>query len=217
MIGVGRAVTAARRVAALIVGQQDPNRRGSSYAITVITPIKKGRTDALRNVLQGYGRASQSPLSKLPDVQFARWVIIDQLRTDPRWAPKPRPTLKSQYLLFSADLTVPGYRTGGLPDAFFRDLAGLPAARKVWAHCLQYPGTSVDAFVAYMRKSQIAIGLYYAAYPDATGADVRHALGVRTRLTTFAREHQHAFAREHQNDIDSAALRTLYLRKSARW
>ena len=61
--------------------------------------------------MRSYGPGPASPLAKVPDVQFARWVIIDQLRTDWAGAPKPPPRLKSDYLLFSADVTAPAVQS----------------------------------------------------------------------------------------------------------
>ena len=202
----------ARRVLSLALGDGDPNRRGCSYAVTVITPISPGRTGELRELVRSYGPGPASPLAKVPDVQFARWVIIDQLRTDWAGAPKPPPRLKSDYLLFSADVTAPAYRAGSLPDSFFRDLATHTPADvdKVWGHCRRYPGSGdVERFAAYMKQSQITIGLYYAAFPDATVDDINHALHVRAQLGELALTNQH---------VKSARdLRRAYVKRAASW
>lgn len=212
MTPLGYIAATARRVLTLALGQGDPNRRGCSYAVTVITPIEPGRAGDLRKLLRQYKPGPPSPLAKVPDVQFARWVIIDQLRTDWPGAPKPPPRLKSEYLLFSADVTAPAYRVGSLPDSFFRDVATHMSADadKVWRHCLGYPGAAdVERFVEYMKKSQITIGLYYAAYPDATVDDVNHALHVRIKLGEFALK--------AQDVTPTTALRHEYLTRSASW
>lgn len=212
MTPLGSIAATAGRMLTLALGLGDPNRRGCSYAVTLVTPIEPGRSGALRKLLRNYEPGPASPLAKVPDVQFARWVIIDQLRTDWPGAPKPPPRLKSEYLLFSADVTAPAYRAGALPDSFFRDLATHMSADadKVWRHCLRYPGVGdVGKFVEYMKKSQITIGLYYAAYPDATVADINHALHVRAKLGEFALETQFVEA--------ANALREEYLTRSASW
>jgi hypothetical protein len=139
-------------------------------------------------------------------------VIIDQLRTDWPGAPKPPPRLRSDYLLFSADVTAPSYRADSLPDSFFRDLATHMSADadKVWGHCLGYPGiTDVERFAEYMKQSQIKIGLYYAAFPDATADDINRALHIRAELGAFAFTNQ---------DVKSArALRRAYVKQSTSW
>jgi hypothetical protein len=163
---------------------------------------------------------SPSPLADVPDVQFARWVVIDGLRTDWPGAP-PRPSvLRSDYLLFSADLTPPRYRAARLPGSFFRDLAQfMPVATKrVWEHCLGFPGLRpVEDFVEYLTRSQIEIGLYYAAYPDATPVDIHAALKVREKLTEFAITHQDAIVRSRRSSTHRQELREAYRNESPSW
>jgi len=185
--------TTVHRFASLLLDTPPRNRRGSSCAVTVVTPIQPGQVDALRSVLHGFGPGSQSPLHDVPDVQFARWVVIDGLRTDWPRAPRRPSRLKSQYLLFSADLTAPARRADGLPGSFFRDLATLipTTCAEVWGRCRGFPGVSdVDAFVDYLTRSQIEIGLYYARFPDDTPDDIARALEVRRKLAEFVLDHQ---------------------------
>ena len=110
MSGVAR-VRAARSVVRAL-GSARP-RRGSgsrsarSFAVTLLTPVRAGAEGELRAYLNGLGVGDASPLTKLPYVHFARWVVIDQLKTDWPGAPVPPPRLKSQYLLFTASLTAP--------------------------------------------------------------------------------------------------------------
>jgi len=81
-----------------------------SYAVMLVTPIERDKTEPLARVLQAFGTGESSPLAKLPDVHFARWVIIDRLRTDWRGAPSSPSKLESAYLFFDADVTAPAYR-----------------------------------------------------------------------------------------------------------
>jgi hypothetical protein len=202
----------------------DPNRKGCSYAVVLITPIDRPQTVALSNELSKLGHGKASPFYSIPDVQFARWIVIDQLLTDWKGAPKPPPILKSPYLLFSADLTAPAYRADRLPDSFFRELAARnPAVCKaVWGKCLGCPDVHKDRdkFVDYLTDSQIKVGLYYAAFPDLTAEETAAALELREQLARFARDHQDEMLRApgapgtdqaHQN------LQTAYLTESATW
>jgi hypothetical protein len=196
----------------------DANRSGCSYAVTVITPIvDRDQAEALRTELSKLGHGKHSPLHGNPDVQFARWVVIDQLLMDWKRAPKPPPTLTSPYLLFSADLTAPAYRADRLPDSFFRDLAArIPdVCNAVWGKCLNCPNarTDPDLFVGYLTGSQIRMGLYYARFPDLTGDEIAAALSVREQFARFARDHQRAMlqATSHHK------LRSDYLTESAKW
>lgn len=216
-----RSLTAVRRQVATAVGSPEPNRSGCSYALTVITPICPKRLPALKCALRSFGHGEASPLAKVPDVHFARWVVIDSLRT--RWpgAPRRPSKLNSQYLLFSADLTAPAYRAGGLPGTFFRDLFCYirDDCVKVWGNCRGFPEVvNPDRFAAYLAEGQIEIGLYYAAFPDLTPGEIASALEVREQLAQFALEHQELTVGGSKAGAD--AKRTLkddYLRASESW
>jgi hypothetical protein len=211
-----------RRLGALRLLEADSNRNGCSYAVTLATPILPGHTQALKAVLDSFNRADRSPLACVPDVHVARWVVIDQLRTKYRCAP-PRPSsLRTQYLLFSADVTAPAYRAGGLPNAFFRDMACRmkEECNNVWQHCWEFPGVDdTEKFVSYLVASQVDIGLYYAAFPDATPSEIASALEVRQELAQFARNHQDALPANSRAVSDALleALYTDYVSRSATW
>src|SRR6185312_8194358 len=70
VIGIG----AARRLVEGLLG--DPNRRGRSYAVTVLARISDGQTDALRAELRAF-TSGDSPLAELAGVHFGRWVVVD--------------------------------------------------------------------------------------------------------------------------------------------
>ena len=178
------------------LGRRDAgSRSGRSYAVTLITPIRRGEEQALAAHLQGLGGPEQSPLAKLPYVHFGRWLVIDQLKLDWPGAPPSRPQLRSQYLYFSASVTAPaeGGYAGDMPEAFFRDLATrIPKeADDIWTHCVGYPGAAdADAFVRYLAASQIHTSLFYVGYPDVTVDEVRRAVATRKSLIAFALAHQ---------------------------
>lgn len=193
MITLQSVIATVRGAAKLILWPPPPNRNGCSYAVTVLTPIEPGQTEALRDVLASFPLGTGSPLHTVPDVHFARWVVIDQLRTDWPGIPKRPSRLNSAYLLFSADLTAPANRADGLPETFFRELAKqIPAeSTEVWGKCRGFPGVAdIDAFVDYMTRSQIHMGLYYAAFPDTTPDEITRALKLREEFAQFVLKHQ---------------------------
>jgi hypothetical protein len=181
-----------RRLGSRALGPSPSNRRGNSYALTIVTPILPGKSDDLRSVLDGFNCQGKSPLANIPDVHFAQWIVIDQLRTDWPHAPKQPSILGSEYLLFSADLTAPAYRANKLPGSFLRDLAQHVPDRcnEVWENCYGYPGADDGkAFVEYLTRSQVEIGLYYAAFPDLTPVEVTSAMKLREQLAAFVLRH----------------------------
>jgi hypothetical protein len=185
----------------------------------VMTPLLPDRAEACREVLRDFKLGQCSPLARIPDVHFARWVVIDRVRLGYPGAPALPTKLGSEYLLFSADLTPPEYRVDRLPVSFFRDLAQhMPVeSEQVWSHCWGFPGVNgaggVDAFVDYLRASQIEVGLYFAAFPDITPAEIINALEVRANFAQFVFDNQDALASGAAN----AQLQTRYLTESARW
>jgi hypothetical protein len=159
----------------------------------------------------------------VPDILFARWVVIDRLRTDWPGAPRRPSSLNSSYLLFSADLTAPASRADALPESFFRDLADrIPRqCAEVWGKCRGFPGTAdVEKFVDYFKRSQIDMGLYYAAFPDATPDDIARAIEVRKKFTEFAVAHHYTISLPAGTTRPRTTLEKLrddYVRESAQW
>jgi hypothetical protein len=189
------------------------NRRGRSYALNLLTPILPGHAVVLAQTLRDFGTGKQSPLARLPYVHFARWVIVDQLKTDWEGAPSRPPRLKSQYLLFTADVTAPADADYRLPLALLRDIVErLPEADAVWGNCRGYPGRAQgpDEAVRYLAESRLDTALYFAAYPDATAGEIQAALRVRRGLTEFVQAHQ-------EIAMHPAKLQRAYLKESKRW
>jgi hypothetical protein len=206
---VADAGTILRNVLALRHGG---SRSGRSYAVTMLTPILPGRGRDLARHLQRLETGPKSPLARLPSVHFGRWVVIDQLKTAWPGAPDPRPTLRSQYVLFTASVTAPEGGRHRFPQSFLevlhREIAG--DADAIWSHCVGYPGSrDRDAFVGYLAKSQLETALFHVGYPDVTVQEVRRALAIRDSLVTFARD--------HQGMRDAAQLQQAYLRGSQTW
>jgi hypothetical protein len=197
------------------------SRSGRSYALTLLTPVRSGETPALAAYLRGLGVGDKSPLSRFPYIHFARWVVIDQLKTDWPGAPVPAPRLKSEYLLFTASLTGPveAHVTPSseryverLPESLLYELrTKMPAeAEAIWGHCLGYPGLSdPEAFVGYLARSQLDTSLFHVGYPDVTVDDVRQALAARDGLV--------GFVRDHQREQSAERLQQAYVEEAPAW
>jgi hypothetical protein len=152
---------------------------GNQYALTVITPIVPGAEAELRAHLEALD-PGDSPLSRLPRTHFGRWVIAADFVPDP--SERHPDELGCQYLLFSATLD-------GDVSSYLDDLCEELAdeAERIWGACVGAPHpTRGPALKAYLLHNQIHTTLFFSAYPNATVADVRHALDARNSAVAFA-------------------------------
>ena len=141
--------------------------RGQARALTVLTPVARGRTPDLRKTLERLPPGELSPLARLPGTHFARFAIVTDLGGD--------------QLLFSStfDVHPPGY-LGEICSRMPEE------ADEIWSHCDGYPGTAdPEGFVQYLERHRVKTTLFVAAYPDATLDDVRDGLALRGRLAEF--------------------------------
>jgi hypothetical protein len=132
---------------------------GQARALTVLSPVRRGREAELRAELEALPDGGQSPLARLPGTHFARWLV-----------------LPGRGLLFSA--------THDSRDSDYLEeiRARLPEeADAVWRHCEGYPGMG-EEFPGYLRRHRVETDLFVAAYPEASLDDVHEALAVRSRL-----------------------------------
>lgn len=188
------------------------SRSGRSYAITLMTPVRAGQEAALAAQIDGLGIGAESPLAQLPYVHFARFLLVDQLKTEWPGAPSPPPRLRSAYLLFTASITAPDDDySERMPSSFLEQLRTVVSADAdaIWGHCVAYPGTpDRERFVRYLASSQLETSLFHVGYPDVTVDQVRQRLAVRDSLI--------AFALDVQGKSD-AELHQAYLKESPTW
>ena len=141
-----------------------------------MTPIAPGEEPALRAYFEGL--RGQRPLARSERTHFARWVIVPEYVNDPKQRHEER--LGGPYLVFTSNFDGP-------LDSYLDELAAELAdeAREIWGRCVGAPQTAAD-LKRYLLHNQIDTGFFYAAYPTATVAKVRAALGNRDRLIDFA-------------------------------
>lgn len=160
------------------------NTSGQAYALTVLTPIVRGRESSLARELDSWGSAAASPLAAVPGTHFARWVILDDVVYE--GSGQQRDHLDLGRLLFSSNFDGP-------LDAYLEGLrTGLGEhADAIWSHCVGYPGShDASAFGRYLRAHQIESSLFFAAYGERTVQQVTHSLELRRRLIGFALDAQ---------------------------
>jgi len=165
------------------------NQNGAKYGFTGLFPIKMdGHSAKLRTLLrslddtQCYPRGS--PLSKVPIVHMARFVIVDSLPY--QGAPTKLDTLKSHYLLFACDFD--GYSVDTLIHAM---VDKMPEVTAIWDHCVGFPGIeSLDRLAAYFEQCQLTTNLLLVDQPEASVDDILKGLMYRRRLSEFIRQVQ---------------------------
>ena len=177
-----------------------PNVLGKTYYFQALTAILPGRSDALREYLESLPLGAESPLARIGQAHFGRWVIIPYVVNEDRQ--EFRDTLKNEYLLFASDFT-------GELDAFLDALCTEMAteADAIWGHCVGYPGTGDRAaFKRYMQHNQIETSAPVGKYAEHDIEEVREALDLRERLIRFAIRAQ---------SLDAAELQEAYRREFA--
>jgi hypothetical protein len=182
-----------------------------SQVFTMLAAIRHFHEATLGDTLRELPVGEKSPLAKLPHVHLARWLVIDQLKTDWPGAPRRTPRLNSAYLLFSASLAVPRHSGYRFPRTFVNDIRTeiSDTADEIWGHCMGYPGTKGrEDFVDYFLSSRVHTGIHQFGYPGVTVDDVRCALKIRSRFADFALTHQ---------GESGEPLKMAYLEESVDW
>lgn len=173
------------------------NRAGKTYSLMVLTPIRPGEEGALRSYLLELGTGDDSPLARVGRTHMARLLVMDDMPFAPE-RPDLHDPLGGPYLLFTSNFD------GGL-DSYLGALVGAlePEAGEIWGRCIGCPQPAAGAALkAYLGRNQLQSGVVFAAYGDASVAQVRRALDKRERLTAFAIRAQ---------GMDPAARRVAFL------
>jgi hypothetical protein len=142
------------------------------------TPITPGREAPLRAYLERLDPAD-SPLARLPRTHMARWIVVPDMPVPP--GTDLGDPLGTQFLLFTTNLD-------GDVDSYLHELvAAIPdEAARIWGDCVGCPQPAEGAALkAYLHRNKIDSGVAFAAYGDASVAQIRRALDKRTRLADF--------------------------------
>ncbi len=157
---------------------------GQAYALTVMTPVTRGRQSLLARVLDALPTGDGSPLARVPGTHFARWVLIDNVVY--QGGRQRRDSLRVPRLLFTSNFD--GAQEGGR-DAYVELLrSGLGGtADTIWSHCEGYPGSDdAAAFARYFATHQVDTSLFFGAYPTLKVEQVRASLDAHKRLLGLA-------------------------------
>jgi hypothetical protein len=158
---------------------RSPNIAGRTYSLMIWTPIQPGREAELRAYLEGLDK-DDSPLAKVPRTHMARWIVIPDMPVAP--GTDLHDPLGTQFLLFTSNFD-------GDVDSYLRELVELipDEAAQIWGHCIGCPEPAEGAALkAYLHRNQVDSGVVFAAYGDASVAQVKRAIDKRARLIDFA-------------------------------
>jgi hypothetical protein len=167
-----------------------PNKNGSVYGLTILSPIIEDEKAIpshdlqIRAYLAKLSTREDSPFALAPGTHLARLVVMDDVIYV--GMPSCEEHLKSKYLVFESncDGDLEGYLTGlatAIPDHL----------DAIWKHCVGYPGASnPKAFVAYMKACQLETTFYFAAVNDKSVPDTQRALVTQTAVADFITAHQ---------------------------
>lgn len=167
-----------------------PNKNGSVYGLTILSPIIDDEKATpshdlqIRDYLAHLSTREESPFARAAGTHLARLVVMDDVIYV--GAPSCEEHLKSKYLIFESNCD-------GDLDAY---LSGLAAAipddlDAVWEHCVGYPGAANhQAFIDYMKACQIETTFFFAAVNDKTVTETLRALRTQTAVADFIATHQ---------------------------
>lgn len=178
-----------------------PNKNGSVYGLTILSPIidddkaTPSHDLQIRDYLAHLSAREESPFALTPGTHLARLVVMDDVIYV--GAPSCEEHLKSKYLIFESNCD-------GDLDTY---LSGLAAAipgdlDAVWNHCIGYPGAADHkAFIDYMKACQIETTFFFAAVNDKTVNETLRALRTQTAVADFIATHQGADAAMLQREF----------------
>jgi hypothetical protein len=147
-----------------------PNKNGSVYGLTVLSPIIDDEKATpshdlqIRNYLAHLSTREESPFAQAPGTHLARLVVMDDVIYV--GAPACEEHLKSKYLIFESncDGDLDGY---------------LGAANR-------------RAFIDYMKACQLNTTFFFAAVNDKSVSETLRALQTQSAVADFIANHQGA-------------------------
>jgi hypothetical protein len=188
-----------------------PNKNGSVYGLTILSPIIDDEKATpshdlqIRNYLAHLSTREESPFAQAPGTHLARLVVMDDVIYV--GAPSCEEHLKSKYLIFESNCD-------GDLDSYLSGLAdNIPDhLDAVWKHCVGYPGAeNRQAFIDYMKACQLDTTFYFAAVNDKSVTETLRALQTQTAVADFIAAHQGVDAATLQREFIEfvAHLKTL--------
>ena len=186
------------------------NINGNAYALTILSPIKKGHfgetayPDEVRNRLQEWNLLPNSPMTKVPQTYLCRYFVLDDVYTESlpgtdffgtltdicsifsdkvrRNALPKEDHLKSKYLVFSSNFhgDLESYLRG-MWNAISEDI------QQIWGFCYAFDQVhDADSFVAYMKKCQLTASLFFVGATDDPLEEQLKSLYLKQEFTRFA-------------------------------
>jgi hypothetical protein len=167
-----------------------PNKNGSVYGLTILSPIiddskaTPSHDLQIRDYLSKLSTGEDSPFAQAAGTHLARLVVMDDVIYV--GIPACEEHLKSKYLIFESNLD-------GDLDAYLSGLAATIPQHldAIWKHCVGYPGAAnVKAFVEYMKACQLETTFFFAAVNDRSVTQTLRALQTQASVADFISTHQ---------------------------
>jgi len=178
-----------------------PNKNGSMYGLTILSPIIDDEKATpshdlqIRNYLAKLSFREDSPFALAPGTHLARLVVMDDVIYV--GFPAREEHLNSKYLVFESncDGDLDGY-LGGLANTIPEHLDA------IWKHCVGYPGAANrQAFIDYMKTCQVDTTFYFAAVNNKSLPETLRALQTQAAVADFIATHQGADAATLQREF----------------
>ena len=143
-----------------------PNKNGSVYGLTILSPIIDDESAIpshdlqIREYLATLPTGEESPFALAPGTHLARLVVMDDVIYV--GMPACEEHLHSKYLVFESNCD-------GDLDNYLRGLAATVPEHldAIWSHCVGYPGAAnPQAFIDYMKACQLETTFFFAAVND---------------------------------------------------
>jgi hypothetical protein len=185
------------------------NTSGNAYALQILSPIRKGHqgeiayADLVRERLQEWNLRPNSPMAQVPQTYLCRYFVLDDVYTESlpgndlggtisditsivsdqarRNALPKEDHLQSKYLVFSSNFhgDLDTYLRG-MWDAIGEDV------RQVWEFCYGFERVrNADDFIAYMKKCQLTVTLFFVGSNDEPLEEQLKALYLKQEMSKF--------------------------------